>query len=228
VNALSLRIALGVLLLGNAGLLAAAAYDRLGPTYGRLAIEECRLEIVPAADGLWDMLTGRAAPLRLRTASRLMVPGELRPRAERLAALGFSVDPDAPQPAPRTAYVAVEAHGPAVDAYAETLPPETARPIVLRDVSLDEQLLIDRYAGRSGVAIAKGIAGIALKNDAVRLVPKLRVTHLHADHADRRALAEFGASREEPCRSRFLAEIVFGASHAPRLERLRPIEPAPR
>lgn len=219
-----LRAALVIFALANAGMLIVSAYDRLGPQRGRLIIESCRLVIDPTADGLWEMIAGGSAPLTLDNVGLYMPKGDRRPQAARLAEFGFSVDPEAPQPAPMTAYVALEAHGPAVDAYAERLDPDATRPLVVRDVAREPDLLAGRYANDAGVALARGIADIERSEGGVRLVPRLRVDMLHVGRADRRRLEDLAPSPGEPCRTTMLAEIAFGAAYSPRLVRLRPLE----
>ena len=219
-----LRVALAIFALANAGLLAATAYDRLGPQHGRLAIESCRLDIDPNADGLWEMVSGDGAPITLRVAGLYMPKGDPRPQATQLADFGFSVDPEARQPAAMTAYVALEAHGPAVEAYAAQQDAAAPRPLVVRDVARGPDLLAGRYGGADGIALARGIADIAVSDGAVRLVPRLRVMRLHAGRAERQRLAERVRERGEPCRSEMLVEIAFGARYLPRLDGLRPLE----
>jgi len=220
-----LRLALGIFALANFGLLATVVYDRLGPQQGRLVIEDCRLEIDPAADGLWAMITGRGRPVALDSASFYMPAGETRPAAARLADFGFSVDPEAPQSPAMTAYVAVESHGPAVEAYSEQLEPTAPRPVVVRDVAIDADRLAARYSGGDGIAIARGIADIVRTDSTVSLVPRLRVHRLQLDRNIRRRLEEALAEREGgPCRSRILVEIAYGATYSPRIVGLRPLE----
>jgi len=219
-----LRAALAIFALANAGLLAVTAYDRLGPQRGRLAIESCRLEINPKADGLWEMIMGTAAPLALESIGFYMPKGDVRPQATRLADFGFSVDPESAQPAAMTAYVALEAHGPAVNAYAERLGPEATRPLVVRDTARAPDLLEGRYAGEEGVALTRGLADIVNSDGGVRLLPHMRIERLYVDRSDRQRLEELAPSPGEPCRSRMLVEIAFGASYLPRLAGLRPLE----
>jgi len=220
----SLRLAAAVFALANLAVLGAAGYDRLGPERARLSVEECRLVVRADAGGLWPMLSGAAAPVSLMSES-LYLPGESqRPKAARLAEFGFSVEPQSEQPAAQAAYVAVEADGPAVDRYSAPTGAAAPPPLIVRDVAAEAETLLTRYGDRAGIAVAKGLADVTVADGTVAFTPQLRRQRLHVSRAVRRELAELSPQRGEDCRSRFMAEIVYGAAFAPRLARLRPLE----
>jgi len=223
-TAWSLRIALGVFALANLVVLGVAAYDRLGPEHGRLTVEECRLIVNGQALGLWEMLGDSAAPLALRAVSLYRPRSGPRPEAERLAEFGFSVDPEGRQPPAKRAFVALEADGPALERYEAAQSGAAAGVIVVRDVAVDPETLQTRYGTRSGLAVTKGLADVTVSEGEVSLAPRLRRDRLHLGRKARRDLADLAPQETEACRSRFMAEIVYGAAYTPRVARLRPLE----
>ncbi len=220
-----LRVALGIFALANLGLLLLAGYNRWGPSRGEVVLAECRLVSDAGGDGLFVALLGRRAPLRLRTLGRYMPSGKTRPLAERLAAFGFAVDYESARVAPaRRAYVLVEAEGPHVAALAGTLPQGTQAPLLLSDLARDPGRLLPRLQGHPGAAVAKGIVGVRNGPQGVSFDLRLATTTLALSAADRALLRRLGPPPEGPCRSRFIAEIAYGALSDPVVRGLKPLE----
>ena len=224
---LCLRVALGIFVLANLGLLLLAGYNRWGPGRGTLMIAECRLVSDPGGDGLIDALLGRRAPLELKTLGRYLPLAESRPLAERLATFGFSVDHERARDAPaKRAYVLVEAEGPHVAALARTLPQGAPPPLVLSDLARDPDRLRSRLEGHPGAAVAKGVVGVREGPQGVTFDLRLATTALALPAADRALLRRLGPPPEGPCRSRFIAEIAYGALSDPIVRGLKPLERA--
>ena len=210
-----LRVAFGILVLANLGLLLLAGYNRWGPARGTFVL---------TADGLFAALLGSRAPLGLRTLGRYMPPAGSRPLAERLAAFGFAVDEETAMTAPeRRAYVFVEAEGPHLAAFAETLAPGTPPPLLLSDLARRPGPLLSRLRGHPGAAVARGIVGVRKGPQGVTFDLRLATTALALPAADRALLRRLGPPPEGPCRARFTAEIGYGALSDPIVRGLRPL-----
>ncbi|RMD88530.1 MAG: hypothetical protein D6807_05550 [Alphaproteobacteria bacterium] len=220
-----LRIAIGIVLLAHLGLGLLAAYNRLGPERGTLLLDECRLRVDPGGGGLIAAVIGHRAPLALVTVSQYAPAGSGPPAAERLAAFGFSVDPERNAKAvPRRAHVLVEAEGPHVDAVSRGLPPGAPRPVLLVDVAPEAGPLRPQLGDGRGRALARGIVAPLRKGDAVILGLRLAAPHLAIAAADRALLRRLGERPAGPCRPRFVAEIAYGAASDPLVRNLRPLE----
>ncbi len=219
-----LRVAFGILVLANLGLLLPAGYNRWGPARGTFLLTECRLRVDPSADGLFAALLGTRAPLGLRTLGRYMAPAGSRPLAERLAAFGFAADDEVAMAAPaRRAYVFVEAEGPHLAALAETLRENAPLPLLLSDLARRPGPLLPRLRGHPGAAVAKGIVGVRKGPQGVTFDLRLATATLALSAADRALLRRLGPPPEGPCRSRFTAEIGYGALSDPIVRGLRPL-----
>ncbi|MFQ5347184.1 MAG: hypothetical protein ACE5ED_04990, partial [Rhodothalassiaceae bacterium] len=165
-----LRIAIGIVLLAHLGLGLLAAYNRLGPERGTLLLDECRLRVDPGGDGLIAAVIGHRAPLALVTISHYAPAASGPPPAERLAAFGFSVDPESNVRAvPRHAHVLVEAEGPQVDAIARHLSAAAPRPVLLIDAAPEAGFLRPLLGNGRGRALARGIAAPSREGDKVTL-----------------------------------------------------------
>lgn len=211
----SFAIALACLAAAALWPLLLAAADRAGSPHGRLAIEECRLDIDLARAGLVAALAGRG-PLDLAPASRYAPAGESRPLAERLAALGLDKGP-------RHVHVALEASGPAVAAGAAA--GDRRRPPAIRDFARDAGPLRERYAAFPAVAVTPGIV-VRAGGEARAPEFRLRPRQLALSAGQRAFLRALPPQAPGPdCRSRFFAIVDFGNLGHPKVETFRTLDP---
>lgn len=215
----SLRTAVAVLILAFAGLGAGAAFNHVGAPSGRLIVEECRLAAAPGGGLLADLFGGPPS-LAIQTETFYRPAGPRRPLPAVIADAGLDAGGAAMH-----GFAAIEADGPAVDAYAarETLGAGDPRPLILRDFARDYDALARRYAETPGVAVARAVLSAERRDGVLRPVVAPAVKRPALTRIQRAYLASL-PPREAPCRSRFLAEIVYGALGNPFVAALRPLQ----
>jgi len=191
-------------------------YNRLAAPQASVLIAECRLTLAPARDGLLAAVLPERGPLSLTVASAYAPPDAARPAAARLADMGAH-----PARPPVRGYILVEQDG-------RPAGTETGdASLVARDFAVDADYLRRRYADRPGSAVLRGV--IAARTEGGEIIPRLTAeqTVLAVPRALKRDLAALPARpADEPCRSRYLAEITVGALGSPRLSGIRMLRDA--
>ncbi|GEQ97040.1 hypothetical protein JCM17844_06770 [Iodidimonas gelatinilytica] len=211
-------------LVGMGTPLISAMLNRLGADQGRLSIEECRLITGPNG-GLLAMLKGDGAAIKLEADPYYFPKGEPRPQAERLVAFGFSKNSSLLETAyPVKATVVLESDGPAVAAHSgddAAIHPS----LVVRDADREKARLNSVYGGQPNTALARGWVTAKTVEETVVLTPNLMVSDLRLSQGQRRLLAGLDPQAlDGDCRSRFLAEIVYGAKGDPIVVSVRPLD----
>lgn len=200
-------------------ILGLALINRLGPDRAVLVLDECRFN--RALPHMFSTETG----LTLRTATLYQPKGEARPAGAVL--LSFAFTP--PDPAPKRAWVALESDGPAVAAWRQAWGDgQSYRPLILRDVASEREVLRRRYSGRTGLVVTEGSVqplAAPLEGHAPFQLA-LRRADLHLSARQRRFLAGLPPQTADGCVARFEAELIYGALGTPYVAAVRPLSPA--